>query len=101
MPDDFDIAQNIKLVEKLKCELLAAVSNLFAQTLTQNNDRTQTFADIIIFTYILADKLGINSNTIDTKAVGKLKLNLAKQNILYVQSVNLLKHLTRSGGNNV
>ena len=29
MIDDFDVTQNIKLIEKLKCELLMSVSELF------------------------------------------------------------------------
>ena len=88
MPDDFDITQNIKLVEKLKCELLSSVSDLFLQMLapSNNNERAETFADIIIFTYILADKLGIGNNTIDMKAASKLKLNIVEQNILHSQS---------------
>ncbi len=100
MPDDFDVTQNIKLVEKLKSELLSSVSELFSDMLVpiNNNERAQTLADIIIFTYILADKLGITNTMIDSKAASKLKLNIVEQNILYTQSVNLLKHITRSGG---
>ena len=103
MPDDFDITQNIKLVEKLKSELLSSVSDLFSQMLlaSNNNDRSQTLADIIIFTYILGDKLGISNTTIDSKAASKLKLNIVEQNVLYTQSVNLLKHITRNGGSHV
>jgi hypothetical protein len=100
LPDDFDVTQNIKLVEKLKSELLSSVSELFSDMLVpiNNNERAQTLADIIIFTYILADKLGITNTMIDSKAASKLKLNIVEQNILYTQSVNLLKHITRSGG---
>lgn len=103
MPNEFDITQNIKLVEKLKSELLSSVSELFSQMLSPsiNNDRSQTLADIIIFTYILANKLGISNNSIDLKVASKLKLNIVEQNILYTQSVNLLKHITRGGGNHI
>ena len=31
MIDDFDVTQNIKLIEKLKCELLMSVSELFCE----------------------------------------------------------------------
>lgn len=101
MPDDIDITQNIKLVEKLKSELLASVSELYSQMLlsVDNNTRAETFADIIIFSYILADKLGINNNLVSSKAINKLKLNIVNKNILYTQSVNLLRHMSRDGGN--
>lgn len=105
MPDDFDVTQNIKLVEKLKSEILSSVSDLFSQMImpsknlaANSNERAQILADIIIFTYILGDKLGITNSVIDAKAASKLKLNIVEQNILYTQSVNLLKHITRNGG---
>ena len=103
MPNDFDVTQNIKLVEKLKSELLSSVSELFSEMLSpsNNNERSEILADIIIFTYILGDKLGISNNYIDSKAASKLKLNIVNQNILYMQSVNLLKHITRGGGHHV
>ena len=66
LPDDFDVTQNIKLVEKLKSEILSSVSDLFSQMImpsknlaANSNERAQILADIIIFTYILGDKLGI------------------------------------------
>ena len=101
MPDDIDVTQNIKLVEKLKAELLASVSELYSQMLlnVDNNARAETFADIIIFSYILADKLGVNNNLVSSKAINKLKLNIVNKNILYTQSVNLLRHMSHDGGN--
>ena len=103
MLNDFDVTQNIRLVEKLKYELLSSVSDLFSEMFSQsdNNDRVETLADIIIFTYMLANILGVSNSAVDAKAVSKLKLNIVEQNILYSQSVNLLKHIMRKGGTDV
>ena len=77
--------------------------NLFSDMFSQsdNNDRVETLADIIIFTYMLANILGVSNSTVDSKAINKLKLNIVEQNILYSQSVNLLKHIMRNGGSDV
>lgn len=100
LTDDFDVTQNIKLIEKLKSELLASVSELFCEMTEKHdiNDLAETFADIIIFNYILADRLGINNSVVNMKAVNKLKLNIVRKNILYTESVNLLRHIERGGG---
>lgn len=91
-----DITQSIKLVEKLKSELLTSVADLYSNMLSPNDDeRVDIFADIIIFTYILANKLGINNNTIDAKIVNKLKLSILEDNILYTELVGLLKHIDK------
>ncbi len=99
--EDIDVTQNIKLVEKLKSELLSSVAELYSQMLSPNDTRnmTETFSEIIIFTYLLGNKLGIGSEAIDLKAASKLKLNIVEKNILYSESVNLLKHISRNGGN--
>ena len=99
--EDIDVTQNIKLVEKLKSELLSSVAELYRQmfSATDIKDMTETISDVIIFTYLLGNKLGIGSEAIDLKAVSKLKLNVVEKNILYNESLRLLKHISRNGGN--
>ncbi len=101
MIDDFDVTQNIKLIEKLKCELLMSVSELFCEMNEKHeiDDLVEIFARIIIFNYVLADKLGINNKVIDAKVIDKLKLNIiGEKNILYSEFVRLLRHVEQNGG---
>lgn len=97
--DDFDIAQNIKLVEKLKGELLSSIAELYSGMASENNDndRLQMFSDIIILTYILGSRLGINFSTMDTKIISRLRIGvLEENNVLHGELVDLLKHISKS-----
>ena len=100
MPNEPDVTQKIRIAEKLKCEILSSVSDLYSEIFSQSDadERAQTLADIIIFTYMLGNIFGVSNSSIDSKAVSKLRLNIVEENILYSQSMNLLKHIMRTGG---
>ena len=96
---DFDITQNMKLVEKLKSELLSSIAELYSEMTSENKDNEllQTFSDIVILTYILGSRLGINYSTMDTKIISRLRIGvLEDNNILHGELVELLKHIDKS-----
>lgn len=97
---DFDITKNVKLIEMLKSQLLAGVSDLYANLAYSKSDiseRNDIIADLLIITYLLANKLGLSYNTLDLKAINKLKLGvLEDDNDLHSDIAMLLKHMNRN-----
>jgi hypothetical protein len=98
---EFDVTQNIKVVDELKYELLAYVSKLFGSMLVagEDNVRAEALSNIIISAYILGNKTGIDTDFISEKVVNKLRLNLLN-NKLSNESYDLLKFI-RYGCDNV
>ncbi|MDD4843333.1 MAG: MazG-like family protein [Anaerotignum sp.] len=78
---DFDIAKNIKMTENLQCQMLSAVSQFF--TAMQENaakaEKAEILAELEIVMYLLAARMGISKETLDQKAVAKLKLGLLQE----------------------
>lgn len=67
-------ANNIKMTESLKAELIDAIGCLFKALVRADHAETSTaLANIIMITYILGDKLGIDCNTIDLLAKNQLQ----------------------------
>ncbi len=59
------------MIDNLQCQLLSFVSQLFLSM--QNNDittaeRAEILANIEVILYLLSDKLGVSSKTLDQKA---------------------------------
>lgn len=76
MKGNFDIAKNIKSIEKLKLQLLNRVSSLFNAF---NDDETgeeliDDICNILITSYLLGEKLGYDYKKIDEEIIKKLKL---------------------------
>mgnify|MGYP000969593747 CR=1 FL=1 len=78
---EFDVAKNIKMTENLQCRMLSVVAQLY--TAMQENavkaEKTEILADLEIVMYLLAARMGISKETLDQKAVAKLKLGLLQE----------------------
>lgn len=74
---DIDVAQNFKIVEWLKAELLDAVADLFKALLKTGNDaKKDALASIIIITYLLARRVGISFSNLDRTVKDKLNVSI-------------------------
>jgi len=77
------ITKNIKLIEWLKSELLNGISALYQLLLKGSKDSqeviTDTIANIILVSYLLARRLGITFAAVDLKIKSKIKLGITDQ----------------------
>ncbi|MFT9496518.1 MazG-like family protein [Anaerosolibacter sp.] len=78
-----DVTKNIKTIEWLKSELLTTIASLF-ELLVRGVKGTQdalidVLANIILVTYILGKRLGINFATIDMRIEDKIRLGILEQ----------------------
>ena len=83
MSVDFDLTGSIKVIEWLKAELLGSVSLLYRILLkgskASQDGITESLAGIIILTYLLAKRLGIEFSTVDSKLQNKLKVGILEE----------------------
>lgn len=83
MNDEIDITGGIKTIEWLKTELLGAVTALFRVLLKGTRAGQDTISEclagIIILTYLLARRLGIDFSSVDSKVQNKLKLGILEE----------------------
>ena len=78
---DIDITRNIKTIEWLKSELLTDMANLFRVLVNGMKDEvhealSEILSNIILISYLLGRRLGINYNAIEMKIENKVKLGL-------------------------
>lgn len=96
---DFDITKNIKLIEMLKGQMLSGIADLYnnlADSDSDFNERGDILADMLIMTYMLANRLGFSYGSIDVKAVKKLRIGiLDEKHAMHEDVSSLLKHLYR------
>ncbi len=70
---ELDIAQNLKTIEWLKAELIDSVAMLFKSLLQKGNGAIQDAAGtIIIITYLLAKRVGVDFTLLDQAIREKL-----------------------------
>lgn len=100
---DFDITKTIRIIERLKSQLLSNVSVLFSNMAESNsggsNENIDILADIIIIAYLLSDKLGVSNEGLDIKLLNKLRLASLQneENAEWTEEILALsKHLNRS-----
>jgi hypothetical protein len=75
--NDVDIAKNIRMIEWLKTELLENVSGLFRGFLKGNEAVLLDFlSNIVVFSYILARRLGIDFQELDRSVVQKVERSI-------------------------
>jgi hypothetical protein len=95
--EDLDIMGNIKLIENYKNFLLSTVADLFVTmgkgskaSMDEVNDE---LAEIMIFSYLLGKRLGINYSSLDERMIKKLKLGAAleENNIDYSKLISYIK----------
>ncbi len=79
----FDIANNIRLVEWLKSEILTSVAELFKQLTNGIRGSHEALADclasIIVVCYLLGKRLGVPFSVIDQKVEGKIRLGILEE----------------------
>lgn len=81
--EDLDIMGNIKLIENYKNFLLSTVADLFVTmgkgskaSMDEVNDE---LSEIIILSYLLGKRLGINYSSVDERLTKKLKLGVLEE----------------------
>lgn len=102
--NNVDIGKNIKMIDFLKCELLNSVSAvfeaLFKGTKEGQNMVVEGLANIILVTYSLAKRLGVDFETIDKKVQEKARLHILEEHHLekwYGDLSSLHQHLKGHG----
>jgi hypothetical protein len=74
---EMDIGKNIKLIEWLKTELLDNVAGLFRAFLKGNEEILADYlSNIVIVTYALAKRLGIDYVQLDKQIIDKIEKNI-------------------------
>ena len=104
MSDNVDVGRNIKIIEFLKCELLNSVSAVFEAIFKGSKEGqqmiTEGLANIILVTYSLAKRLGIEYSNIDKKVQEKARLHILEDHHLekwYGDLSSLHQHLKGHG----
>lgn len=104
---EFDITRSLKIVEKLKSQILCDIAHLFSEMVDYDKDsyedRGDLLADIVILTYLLSKKLGVSYNTLDIKIRNKLKLGVLEnsdEQEWFLDLTALLRHLEGTQDNN-
>lgn len=95
-----EITKNIKIIEWMKTEILMSIGDLFNLLFkgVKPLDETlqDTLANIIMITYLLAKRLGINFKEIDYKVREKIKIGIDEDHSVerwYGDLSNLKKHM--------
>jgi len=81
--NNIDVTKNIKMIEWLKSELLTAIASLY-ELLVKGAKESQdaivdVLANIILVTYLLGRRLGVNFSRIDMKLEDKIKLGVLEK----------------------
>ncbi len=77
---DMDIIKNLRTIEWLKSEILTSVANLY-ELLARGEDNIKEdiediTSNIILLSYLLGKRLGLNYEDINSNLIDKIKLNL-------------------------
>lgn len=82
--DGFNIMENMSLVENYKTYLLSSIADLYSSMLNGNkanmNDINDEISSIIILSYLLSRRLGIDYTQVDERIIRKLKAGLVEGN---------------------
>lgn len=97
MNEEINITGNIKLIDWLKTELLGSVTSLY-RILLKGSKASQdiiceSIAEIIILSYLLAKRLGIDFSSIDSKIQNKLKIGIIEEDEIEKNSGDLSRLL--------
>ncbi len=81
----YDITRGIKTIEILKSEMLSEISVLFSSLLECPDQEVrdaykETLSNIILISYILARRLGLDYDIIDNEIQKKVKLSIINEN---------------------
>ncbi|MFZ5968271.1 MAG: MazG-like family protein [Bacillota bacterium] len=77
---NIDVTKNVKTIEWMKSELLNSVAGLFELLMKgvkgSQDALVDLLANIILVTYILGKRLGVNFYTVDMRIEDKIKLGI-------------------------
>ncbi len=94
------VTRNLKMIKWLKTELLTSVSVLFKLMLKNNEARLlKLLSNIIMSTYLLANRLGFSFEQVDRKLKQNIKSNISKEHQIetwYGDLSSLLEHLDQN-----
>lgn len=97
MDDDLDVTGNVKTIDWLKTELLGAVTSLYRILLKGTKASQEVImeclAGMIILTYLLSRRLGIDFSSIDLKVQNKLKVGIFEEDDIEQNNGDLSKLL--------
>ncbi|MBE3578918.1 MAG: MazG-like family protein [Caldanaerobacter subterraneus] len=82
MKSDLEIAKNIREIENLKVEILGKIYNLLKSFIDaeERDALLDGIVDILIYTYLLGDKIGYRFEEIDEAFTKKLKSLIVDKN---------------------
>jgi hypothetical protein len=100
--EELDITRNIKMIEWLKTELLGGVSSLFKVMLGGSREGIlDILCNIIMVSYLLGKRLGLNFARIDLQMENKIRLNIDRGHEAekwYGDLTELAQYLERNRG---
>lgn len=74
---DFDIARNLKAIERLKADLIGSTASLLRGMYNNSEEEiTEGLSDLLINTYLLARRLGIGHSRLDVKVEQRVRAML-------------------------
>jgi hypothetical protein len=79
-----DITRNNRIIENLKSELLNSVAHLFSKLADENCDNIKetaldTLSDVIIISYLLSRRLGVDYPALEKDISAKIRLGLIQE----------------------
>ncbi|MGO1469071.1 MAG: MazG-like family protein [Tissierella sp.] len=100
MNKEIDVIKNMKTIEWLKAELLGNISHLYKDMANNENTSRENLEDlisnIILESYVLGKRLGIDYNSLDLALKGNIKLNLIQEHKIekwYGDLSSLMEHI--------
>ena len=97
---DFDITKNIKIIEQLKCEMLSQTAELHMNLADPKSDadaRENILVNMILTTYLLANRLNIENSVLEHKMINKLRVGIVEDQKSWMHNdlVTLLRHIDK------
>ena len=102
MNKEIDIIKNMKTIEWIKAEILVNISHLY-KNMANNEDTSREnledlISNIILESYILGKRLGIDYGSLDKALKTNIKLNLVEEHKIekwYGDLSSLMEHIDR------
>ena len=100
---EFDITKHIKIIEQLKCEMLSQTAELHMNLIdskSSGEERENILVNMILTTYLLANRLNIENAAIEHKMINKLRVAILEEKKSWMHSdlVALLRHIDKKNG---
>lgn len=80
---ELDITKNVRALEWLKTELLAAITLVYRTTLKGSEDiLADALAQVLLITYLLGRRLGVSFNTLENRLMAMSRQGIADEHQL-------------------